>query len=133
MQKYTNGTNKYYKDQLKMNTLGNQDDIEILEDSDRFWDRFWQHIDKAKDVVFIATYDMDHKLIAAITLEKLERAARRGVRVIVIIDDLNPYASTRAVKQLEDAGGVVIKNNPFARGHEHALEGRYQKFFNRNH
>ena len=76
---------------------------------------------------------MDHKLIAAITLEKLTRAARRGVKIVVIIDDLNYYASSKAVKILRDQGGTVIRNNPFEQGHEHVLNGRYQKFFNRNH
>ena len=67
--------------------------IDILEDSDRFWDLFWQHIDKSTELVFITTYDMDHKLIAGITMQKLTNAAKRGVKSILIIDDLNYYAS----------------------------------------
>jgi phosphatidylserine/phosphatidylglycerophosphate/cardiolipin synthase-like enzyme len=66
---------------------------QVFDDSDRFWDRFWQHIDKANDLVFITTYDMDHKLIAAITLQKLVNAANRGCKCVLIIDDLNYYAS----------------------------------------
>jgi len=68
-------------------------DIEIFDDSDRFWDQFWDSIDQAQHLVFITTYDMDHKLIAGITLEKLLNAAQRGVRVLLLIDDLNYYAS----------------------------------------
>ena len=45
-----------------------QADTQILDDSDRFWDLFWQQIDKSEHLVFIAAYDMDHKLIAGITL-----------------------------------------------------------------
>jgi len=80
----------------------NKHDIEIFDDTDRVWDKFWAHIDKAEDLVFIATYDMDHKLIAAITLQKLTSAARRGVKVVLVIDDLNYYASSTDVKMLKE-------------------------------
>lgn len=39
----------------------------------------------------IATYDMDHKTVAGITMQKLINAARRGVKVYLVIDDLNFY------------------------------------------
>lgn len=76
---------------------------------------------------------MDHKLIAGITMQKLTNAAQRGVRSILIIDDLNYYASQKAIKKLRDAGAIVIRNNPLEKWHEHIIDGRYQKFFNRNH
>lgn len=107
--------------------------VEILDNSDKFWDIFWQHLDKAEDLVFITTYDMDHKLIAAITIQKLTCAAKRGCKSILIIDDLNYYASSKAIASFKKAGGVVIRNNPFEKAHEHIINGRYQKFFNRNH
>jgi phosphatidylserine/phosphatidylglycerophosphate/cardiolipin synthase-like enzyme len=76
---------------------------------------------------------MDHKLIAAITLQKLTNAAKRGCATVLIIDDLNYYASQKGIKALKEAGGIVIRNNPFEKAYEHVLNGRYQKFFNRNH
>ena len=79
-----------------------QGDIEILDDTDRVWDKFWEHIDKAEDLVFVATYDMDHKLIAAMTLQKLTSAARRGVKVVLVIDDLNYYPSSTDVAVLKE-------------------------------
>ena len=108
-------------------------DVEILSNSDRFWDLFWQHIDKAEDLVFIATYDMDHKLIAGITMQKLTNAAERGVQTVLVIDDLNYYASSKDVKKFMKAGGIVIRNNPFEKAYEHIVDGKFQKFFNRNH
>ena len=113
--------------------IKNQSNVQILDDSDRFWDSFWQHIDKAQDLVFITTYDMDHKLIAGITLQKLTNAAARGVKSILIIDDLNYYASEKAVQKFRKAGGILIRNNPLTKIWEHIVDGRYQKFFNRNH
>ena len=76
---------------------------------------------------------MDHKLIASITLQKLAAAAKRGCLTVLIIDDLNYYASQKAIQTLKNAGGIVIRNNPFEKAYEHVLNGRYQKFFNRNH
>ena len=69
--------------------------ISILDNSDKFWDSFWDHIDSAQDLVFITTYDMDHKLIAGVTLQKATNAALRKVKTILIIDDLNFYASQK--------------------------------------
>lgn len=70
----------------------------MFDDSDRFWDLFWSHIDKAEDLVFIATYDMDHKLIAGITMQKLINARKRGLMTVLIIDDLNYYVCQKDVK-----------------------------------
>jgi phosphatidylserine/phosphatidylglycerophosphate/cardiolipin synthase-like enzyme len=71
----------------------NPQSIKIYEDNDRFFDTFWKHIDNAKDLICIATYDMDHKNIACITIQKLRNACKRGVKVFLIIDDLNFYAN----------------------------------------
>ena len=76
---------------------------------------------------------MDHKHIAAITLEKLTNAAERGVQTFLIIDDLNYYASYVGVSKYTKAGGIVIRNNPFSKSMGHILDGQYYKFFNRNH
>jgi phosphatidylserine/phosphatidylglycerophosphate/cardiolipin synthase-like enzyme len=67
--------------------------MKVYEDNDRFFDVLWQHIDNSKDLICIVTYDMDHKNIAGITLQKLKNAAKRGVKVFLIIDDLNFYAN----------------------------------------
>ncbi len=107
--------------------------MRIYEDNDRFWDLLWEKIDRAKHYACIATYDMDHKTVAGITLQKLTNAAKRGVKVYLIIDDLNYYADKEAVRRLEEAGGVCIRNNPFANWRLHFFGGRVSKFFNRNH
>ena len=105
----------------------------IFDNSDLFWDRFWQQIDKAEDLVFVTTYDMDHKMIAGITMHKMTNALNRGVQAIMIIDDLNYYASSEAVDKFRKAGGIVIRNNPFLKTYKHVQNGEYYKFFNRNH
>jgi hypothetical protein len=37
----------------------------------------------------------------------------RGVKVFLVIDDLNYYANKEEVRQLEAVGGMVIRHNPF--------------------
>lgn len=63
----------------------------------------------------------------------MTNAAKRGVKTLLIIDDLNFYASREDLKRFREAGGLVIKNNPFEYAHTHLKVGKYQKFFNRNH
>jgi phosphatidylserine/phosphatidylglycerophosphate/cardiolipin synthase-like enzyme len=42
--------------------------MKVYEDNDRFFDVLWERIDKAKDLICIQTYAMDHKNVAGITL-----------------------------------------------------------------
>ena len=64
----------------------------VFDDNDHFWDLLWHKIDRAQHLVCIATYDMDHKTVAGITLQKMTNAAKRGVITYLIVDDLNYYA-----------------------------------------
>ena len=68
-----------------------QPKVELYEDNDAFWNVLWHKIDRAKHFVCIATYDMDHKTVAGPTMQKLRNAAKRGVKVYLIVDDLNFY------------------------------------------
>ena len=65
--------------------------MRLYEDQDQFWDLLWHKIDRAKHCVFIATYDMDHKTVAGVTLQKMLNAQRRGVQCVLVVDDLNFY------------------------------------------
>lgn len=107
--------------------------MRVYEDNDRFWDLLWHKIDEAEHCVCIATYDMDHKTVSGITLQKMTNAARRGVAVYLVIDDLNYYPEKELVAALEAAGGVCIRNNPFANWRMHFFGGRISQFFQRNH
>lgn len=71
----------------------NERSMKVYEDNDRFFDVLWQNIDDSKDIICIGTYAMDHKNVAGITLQKLKNAAKRGVKVFLVIDDLCFYAN----------------------------------------
>ena len=84
----------------------------------------------------IATYDMDHKIVAGTTMQKLINAAKRGVKVYLIVDDLNFYVEPQLIKKLQAAGGVCINNAPFEQVYSKYFfrkKGRMQRFFRRNH
>ena len=107
----------------------------MYEDNDHYLDLLWHKIDIAQHCVCIATYDMDHKNVSSITLQKMINAAKRGVAVYLIIDDLNFYPDQALTKKLEEAGGVCIRNSPFSnyKMHFFGANGRVSQFFQRNH
>ena len=81
----------------------------------------WHKIDRAEHLCMIATYDMDHKTVAGITMQKLINAAKRGVTVYVVIDDLNFYVDKTLMKELVNAGGICINNSPFSFWQHHFI------------
>ena len=101
----------------------------MFEDNDKYWDLLWEKIDKAEKFVCITTYDMDHKMVAGITLQKLTNAAKRGVSVFLVVDDLNYYVSDEGAKTLEAAGGICIRNNPFKDWRMHYYGKGLNRFF----
>jgi phosphatidylserine/phosphatidylglycerophosphate/cardiolipin synthase-like enzyme len=103
--------------------------MKIYEDNDRYFDKFWEYVDRAQDIICITTYDMDHKNIAGITLQKLRNASIRGVRVFLIVDDLNFYANKDEIRALEAVGGTVIRHNPFRKFYYHLLRFKVSTIF----
>ena len=45
--------------------------IKLISDSDYYWNKVWNRLSKAKKRIYIITYDMDNKMVANITLNKL--------------------------------------------------------------
>jgi len=66
-------------------------------------------------------------------MHKLTNAAKRGVTVYLVVDDLNFYVDQAKVRELEAAGGICIRNNPFANWRMHYDAGHLSRFFQRNH
>jgi phosphatidylserine/phosphatidylglycerophosphate/cardiolipin synthase-like enzyme len=76
---------------------------------------------------------MDYQLVTDITVGKIERARKRGVKVFVIIEDLNCYLNQEHLQRLEDCGTVVVRNNRIKKFYKHIMNFHPLRFFNRNH
>ena len=72
-------------------------------------------------------------MVAGITFHKMINALERGVVCVLIIDDLNYYASRVEAEKFEKAGGVLIRNNLFRESASHIMNGNWRLIFNRNH
>lgn len=88
--------------------------IKLYTNSELYWEKIWKKIDNAKDRIYIITYAMDNNLLANITMSKLINAAKRGVKVILVVEYLNFFLKYSSVKKLIDNGGIVIKPNPIS-------------------
>jgi phosphatidylserine/phosphatidylglycerophosphate/cardiolipin synthase-like enzyme len=111
----------------------NSEKIKLISNSDSYWDKYWSKIDKAKNFIFIVTYDIDNKMIANLTLRKLMDAQERGVQVVLVVEHLNFYMKHSLYKQLKKKGVIIIKPNPMNKIFHHILTNNKKKFFNRSH
>ena len=60
--------------------------IKLYINSELYWEKIWRKIDNAKNRIYIITYAMDNHLLANITLSKLINAAKRGIKVILVVE-----------------------------------------------
>jgi cardiolipin synthase len=97
---------------------------------DEFYSKLWEYIDSSKQFCWILTYAMDSSLTANITFRKLSNAAKRGVDVVLFVDDLQQYTNKQAVQQLTNAGGMYVSLNPTWSKFWHIPT---QEFFRRHH
>jgi cardiolipin synthase len=111
----------------------NSQKIKLITNSDLYWDKYWDKIDKAKNSIFIITYDLDNKMIANLTMRKLVEAQERGVQVVLIVEHLNFYMKHSMYKLLRSKGGVIIKPNKIQKALSHMKNLETKKFFNRCH
>jgi phosphatidylserine/phosphatidylglycerophosphate/cardiolipin synthase-like enzyme len=76
---------------------------------------------------------MDCSCSANYTLKKLIEARKRGVKVVLYLDDLNYSLDKNLVKELEKLGGSVVSLNPIAPYFFEAKFSTYKDMFARHH
>jgi hypothetical protein len=72
---------------------------------------------------------MDDEVISDVTIEKLVFAAKRGVKVYVILEDLNAHLSFSQIKKLQDNGILLLYHSPLQYCYTYLLEMKPHKFF----
>jgi cardiolipin synthase len=107
--------------------------IKLLTCIDTNWEKYWKQIEKAKDFIFIITYDFDNKQIANTTMLKLISALERDIPVCLMVEHLNVYIDKPLLKEFRSKGGVLITPNRLEKSGEYIIEGQLHKFFNRSH
>jgi cardiolipin synthase len=87
----------------------------VLINGDQVFPAMLQAIDAARERVSFETYVYEEGRVAGQFTDALERAARRGVTVNVILDAIGTVKMARSqLKRLEEAGCHVLNFNPTA-------------------
>ena len=98
-----------------MNTLHRSETLQLLESGHEYFPALIQAIDGASAWVQLETYIFDVHLAGAQVAEALVRAARRGVRVEVLVDGIGSDPLPPAWQQkMKDAGVVWLVYSPLA-------------------
>lgn len=69
-------------------------------------------IDESKEYFWITTYAIDSSSVADTTLLKLIEACKRGVNVVLFIDNVQFWAKDELILKFQNAGGRFLLLNP---------------------
>jgi cardiolipin synthase len=108
----------------------NSEKIKLIYNSDEYWKKVWNKIDKSTNEIFIITYDMNNSLLANLTLHKLINAAERGVKIFLIVEEINFFMKKNLISKLKEKGGIILKPNDFK---TNLKTFNFFKIFNRFH
>ncbi len=109
-------------------SLGNR--ITVLSDGDEVFERMWRAMAGSETCILLDTYNLEPDEVGRRTLSELSAAARRGVRVQLIVDAFgSSNLSEETIDGLRALGILVLAYNPILRW---SLAGRVSRLV-RNH
>ena len=73
---------------------------------------------------------MNNSLLANLTLHKLINAAERGVKIFLIVEEINFFMKKNLISKLKEKGGIILKPNDFK---NNLKKFNFFKIFNRFH
>ncbi len=89
--------------------------VKVLKNGDEFFPRLAEVIDNARDYVLLSTYLFSPKGAVAEVVAAMQRAARRGVKLRVLIDGVGVcYSLGAVVRPLREAGAEVTLFRPIS-------------------
>ncbi len=89
--------------------------VRVLTDGDEVFEACWAAIAAAQSSVHFSTYILEPDRVGERTLSELERAARRGCQVLVVLDSFGSHrVSEQRLEALRRAGATVHAFNPFS-------------------
>lgn len=69
-------------------------------------------IDSSRDYFWISTYAINSSPAADTTLLKLIEASKRGVHVVLFIENVQNWAKPELIQRLQNCGGRFLLLNP---------------------
>lgn len=99
-----------------LGTVSHATRVRVLTDGDEAFEAMWRAIDGASVSVALTTYIFEPDRVGDATLSALVRAARRGCRVLLVVDSYGSHRLDDArLAPLVAAGGRVVRFNPIVR------------------
>jgi len=99
-----------------LGTVSSANRVRVLIDGDAAFEAMWKAIDGAVDSVSLTTYIFEPDRVGDVTLAALLRAARRGCRVLLVVDSYGSHRlDDERLSELRAAGGRVVRFNPMVR------------------
>ena len=99
-----------------LGTVSHATRVRVRTEGDGAFEAMWRGIDQAVDSVALTTYIFEPDRVGDATLAALVRAARRGCRVLLVVDAFGSHRLDDArLAELCAAGGRVVRFNPIVR------------------
>jgi phosphatidylserine/phosphatidylglycerophosphate/cardiolipin synthase-like enzyme len=85
---------------------------DFIVNGDQFFKTVWKMIDQSKEYFWLTTYAIDSSPAADTTLLKMIDACKRGVHVILFIDNVQYWAKQELIQRFQNCGGRFLLLNP---------------------
>ena len=96
-----------------LGAVSHGNEVRVIVDGDQTFEAMWADIARAERSVHLTTYIFEHDRVGQRTLEELVAAAKRGCRVLVVLDAFGSHRLDRThLEPLRAAGGEVLFYNP---------------------
>lgn len=97
---------------MKIKKIDRFPSSDFIVDGDLFFKTVWRMIDQSKEYFWITTYAINSSPAADTTLLKLIEACKRGVHVVLFVDNVQYWAKPELIQKFQNCGGRFLLLNP---------------------